>query len=264
MRVAIGRTVDKLPREARELLEAARHADDPAAAERSRSDDALRAVLVQSGIKDLPPLAPSSRTAHGTKLTWAQRAPLAIKLGAGALAVIAVAMLGVRAFTPGERTSSRSQPSAAPAPQLDSPATSDGLVHDAPPSRTDLPPAPVTDEKFPLLERRAPVTPARKSETRRASNTNDNLLQSELRTIAAVDALVRDARFADALKLLERTDSSSVGVLREERTALRILAQCRLGADARVRRDRERFLETWPRSVLADRVRNACGGSLTE
>ena len=94
--------------------------------------------------------------------------------------------------------------------------------------------------------------------------SGDASLASELRTVAAVDALVRQQRFGDALQMLERSEGESSGVLREERRALRILASCGLGPTRRALHERDQFLRDSPRAVLADRVRNACHEPVAE
>jgi hypothetical protein len=64
---------------------------------------------------------------------------------------------------------------------------------------------------------------------------------------------------ARALELLdEHARRFPSGVLREERSAARVLALCALGRAAEARAEAARFVATWPRSLHADRVRASC------
>jgi hypothetical protein len=90
-------------------------------------------------------------------------------------------------------------------------------------------------------------------------------LQHELRVVAAVDELIRRARFDDALQLLEQSEYEPAAAnLREERSALRVLAQCGKGPTAATLQQRERFLRLMPHSVLTARVRQACAAPTDE
>jgi hypothetical protein len=256
--------VDELPPRARALLDAMKHADDPTAAERARSDAALRAVLARAGARGLPPLQPRrSGSAGQARVPLAQRTVLAIKLGAGAVVLVAAAYFGVRAIRPSVNSPARSQPSAAGEASLNSRSLAEETVS-VPQSSGDAPPSPIVERPAVHPEPRAPATAARKPERRRHAGAPDDTLQGELRTIAAVNELLRHERFNDALRLLERTESDAATVLREERSALGILARCGLAPDERARRERELFLKASPRSVLADRVRSACAGTPAE
>jgi hypothetical protein len=64
---------------------------------------------------------------------------------------------------------------------------------------------------------------------------------------------------ARALSLLDAQSATYAGgQLREERDAARVTALCKLGKKDEARAAAARFLSENPRSVLADRVRNAC------
>jgi hypothetical protein len=249
--------VDKLPPKAQSLLELARHGDDPTPAQRARSDTALREVLSRHGVRDLPQLASTA----GAEATLAQRSLPLLKLGAGAFALVVAtaAYFGMRAphsssapvAAPPMAASARTAPrgdSSSPTTAVESSSSS---VLDDPPSSNSEPAAPRRELRARAIEAHTPVP--------HASSSSDDTLQAELRTLAAADQLVRAGQFSGALQLLKGTERSAAGVLREERTALRILAQCGLAPGLRIRRERDQFLKTWPRSVLAERVRNACG-----
>jgi hypothetical protein len=249
--------MDELPPSARALLDAARDADDPSPVQRSRSDEALRAALARRGIDGLPPLANTAASAARVRFGLGSRGLLAAKLGAGVLAAIAVSVLGVRLLSPTPRAAQRAQPAASPeargvavpAPRMD--------VRE---SSTAVSP---TVEAAREAEHRVPANAPRRTDAHR-SPRSDGSLAGELRTVAAVDALVREQRFDDALQMLEHTESASSVVLHEERNALRILARCGLAPTPRALRERDRFLRDSPRSVLAERVRSACNNPVPE
>lgn len=255
--------MDELPPHARALLDAVKRSDDPTAAERERSDDALRAVLAKHGVRDLPPLYPGEAAAGLTRAPLTSRAWLAFKLGASALAFVAAVYLGARLVRP-EAQPARSQPSAAAAPNTTPPPLRASTAEPTSAPAAHAPDRPVViRERAPVLERSAGELAAPPPETPRArarqpGHPTDDVLENELRTIAAVNDLLRRDKYRDALRLLNRTDAQSADVLREERTALRILAQCGLAPNPSARRERDAFLRSSPQSVLADRVRNAC------
>jgi hypothetical protein len=251
--------VDKLPPSARAFLDAARGADDPSPAERARSDEALRAALARRGIEGLPLLAGVGASARHVRGGLARPGLLALKLGAGAVAVVVASYVGVRLVRPASE-GPPPVPREARAPALDA----------APPDTARTParvrevrpaPAPALEDSRSHVHR-APANLPRRPELRRAARSTgialDRSLEAELRTVASVDALVRQGRFGDALHLLERTETEAAAVLHEERTALRILARCGLEPSAQAQHAREQFLRATPRAVLADRVRNAC------
>jgi hypothetical protein len=264
--------MNKLPPDAQALLDAAKHADDPTIAERVRSDAALRRTLAHYGVHGLPPLRPevSESPVMRSAPTAPARAAFALKVSAGAIVVAAAAYFGLRATSQTVPQSPRAQASTAGAPSRDIPTPNGENATRATPAVAV--PAPVVLEvshPAPLpspshLERHPHSPLTRRPATRRVLAIEDDGLESELRTVAAVNELLRRQRFADALRLIERTDTEAASVLREERTALRIVARCGLAADERALREREQFLRSSPRSILADRVRNACGGSVGE
>ena len=93
---------------------------------------------------------------------------------------------------------------------------------------------------------------------------DDAALARELRVIASADELVRGAQYTQALRLLERTEPTAVPALREERSALRVLASCGNEPSPQALRERDRFLSSSPHSVLAARVRSACAAGSDE
>jgi hypothetical protein len=161
--------------------------------------------------------------------------------------------------------SPRSQPSATSAPRIEERGQSSNVELEAPvaPTPVETPSSPTPEPVVRHHERRAPAATLHKPD-RRAAAAEDDHLAAELRTVAAVNELVRHGGFAAALQLLERTESETASVLGEERAALRIIASCGVSPDERARLERDQFLRTSSRSVLSDRVRKACADSAVE
>jgi hypothetical protein len=262
--------MNELPPDARALLEASQSADDPSAEARARADGAVRAALAQYGVHGLPPLpgvaVASAGTGYATKLRSMPRAALALKVSAGAMAIIVAAYLGLRVMLPEVPVAPpRSQPSATSGPRIEDRGRSGDVESVAPvaPTPVETPSSPTAEPVVRHHERRAPAATLHKPD-RRAAAVEDDHLAAELRTVAAVNELVRHGSFAAALQLLERTESESASVLREERTALRIIARCGVTPDEGARLERDQFLRASSRSVLSDRVRKACADSTVE
>jgi hypothetical protein len=243
--------MDQLPPNARAFLEAVANSDDPTAAERARADAALRDVLRQRGLRELPALP----AAHGSSVGLGESSALALKLGLLGLSILGAATLAVFISRPAAPSA---QPAPAPARVIEQPART------APaPERSNA------DEAAPLsapkpTPRIAPRARTRNAPATRASAparplTNDDALQRELRAVASANELLHQGRFADTLRVLDAIEhETTTHVLREERSALRILAECAREPDEHAVRESERFLRSSPQAVLAARVREAC------
>jgi hypothetical protein len=84
-------------------------------------------------------------------------------------------------------------------------------------------------------------------------------LALETRALGDVQRELRDGRPESALRLLDaQARAFAKGALHEERAAARVIALCAAGRVAEARRARQRFLETYPQSPSADRVRASC------
>ncbi len=85
-------------------------------------------------------------------------------------------------------------------------------------------------------------------------------LEAELALIAAAQAAIQRADYAEALaRLAEHERSFPAGVLAEERTAARVVALCGAGEHDAAQALAGGFLARHPTSPLAPRVRGACG-----
>jgi hypothetical protein len=238
--------VDKLPPHARTFLAALERSDDPTPEQRARADASVRGALSQRGLHDLRPLAPLQPAAPSAT----SGVSLGLKLGLLALSLLGAAAV-VAVFELGRAP-------AAPARTSEAPARETRAHRPAPEAETETLRA---SEPRPSPKPRASVVATRANAPARAARTalGDEALQRELRLVAAANELIRQGRFADTLKLLDRSEREvPSAALREERAALRILAACGLSPDERSLRARERFLQSAPQAVLAARVREAC------
>jgi outer membrane protein assembly factor BamD (BamD/ComL family) len=84
-------------------------------------------------------------------------------------------------------------------------------------------------------------------------------LAAEARGLARAQAALTEGNAAQALTLLDQQKAQFPdGALDEERAAARVLALCRMGQVQAAGAAAAEFLRRSPRSVLAERVANAC------
>jgi hypothetical protein len=89
----------------------------------------------------------------------------------------------------------------------------------------------------------------------------EGTLDAETRLLRQAHADIRAGKARQALDRLDAYDRRfGHGVLRAEHQAARVLALCQLGQRQEARSEAQAFLERWPSSPLAPRVRAACIG----
>ena len=188
--------------------------------------------------------------------TWLVGAALAIGAASGA---------GILAFggsepeprasspaTPGNEIAGQMLPAVSPSepaspPERAAPATSEAPAPAAPPEMHD--PLEGHDQPAPgpkLAERPAP------------SDAPALVLRDELAGVREAEKALNAGQPGRALAALEELERFPGGSLREERGALRVLANCQL-ATASSGEQARRFLSTYAKSMYASRVRQACG-----
>jgi hypothetical protein len=91
-----------------------------------------------------------------------------------------------------------------------------------------------------------------------AEAARQRTLREELQSIQEAERALHAGRPARALELLRATQGESHAQLHEERSAVRSIALCELGTSGG-RSEAQRFLEAYPGSLYAARVRSACG-----
>jgi hypothetical protein len=273
--------LDELPRQARAILEAAAGADDPSEHDRARIDATFTATLRAYGITVPLASSPSASVHDAAASGGATR----VKSGAAASpAKIVLTIAGLGALAAGfwqmSYGSSRTQTGAAVATGRTASigrATSD---LSGPPSSATAQSASASQESAKKTvglgahaadSAASPVTHtgprgntgATSIAVRAASGSNavaGDSLPAEMALIQSANDAVRQGHYDRALHLLDTHNARFAnGILREERRGLRVLALCGLGQTASGLRERARFLRDSPRSVLADKVRSACG-----
>jgi hypothetical protein len=237
---------------AKEILDGARAAHDPTAADRARVAAKLASRI-------------GSNAAPGGGKGAA--AGLAGLLKVGLPLAIVVAALGFamkRGSGVGHAAPVEAQPTVVAAPALPAPADPPGPPAAAP---VELPaPAPAApakdtarassnDSVVPMAA--APPAAARSSRAPEAAAPSD--LAGEMALIAAAQTAIQQGDYATAIaKLDEHQRSYPSGVLGEERTAARVVALCGAGQQAEARSVATAFLARHPSSPLAPRVRASC------
>jgi hypothetical protein len=214
-----------LPPDVSALLDRERDIPPVPAAVRARALARARAALAAGGVtRRAPPARPS-------RLRWA---------AAVALACVASGAMAAAGYEIHARwVASRSDPGAAPPPQVNAPTR---------PVSVATPPAP--REPAPSL---ADATPAPSLAAPRLSRAD--AARVELRLLRQARAAVARQDFAAALPpIAEHAHRFKDGRLAEEREALRVKALAGLGRTAEARRAAAAFEARFPRSVLLPAV----------
>lgn len=187
----------------------------------------------------------------------ADRAPVVSSNPPAAVASVAVASVTAIALVPPtsvEAVASAAVPPPSSAPPSPGPSlvvatparSSNATVTKAKETRADVPP-PQTDPE-PQPEKPARPTPS-------------GAVAAETGLLREADAALRSGDAARALSLLdELARTHPNGVLRQERSAERVFALCKLGRTHEARVEAERFLREAGDSPLAASVRASCGG----
>jgi len=220
----------------RAILEAARHGDDPSPADRARIRRSL-ALRIGAG------LAAGGAASASASAAGASGVATAGVLGKAALAVAILALGGagyyvaVRPESPGPGPSAvgaQVQPTALASAQA-APAlvTASAVATDAPPTT------------YSSVVASVPAAPA----------VSGPDLEREVARLREAHVALRDGKPAEAMNLL---DEEQPDVLVEERAAMRVFALCRMGRREEARTEAALFLQRWPRSPQAGRVKAAC------
>ena len=244
--------------EARALLAAASHADDPTPADQDRVARALAAPL---GLAALAPAA-----AQAASVSAASTATVtALKVAAVVAALVAVGLGAHGRATPGAPP--RTQPASVSAAPPHPVAAAQPPVA---PARVAPVIAPVVAPVIapviaPVV---APVIAPAAAEARggshapRASSVTVDTLQAEIALLGEAHRALNSGDAAGALAhLTAYRERFPHGVLREERDVEHVLVLCRLGRDGEARDAARAFLRSHPRSPLAPRVERACAGT---
>jgi hypothetical protein len=268
--------VSELGPEARAVVEAGRAGDEPTASDRARNRAALMAAIAAGGAATA--VAEAAAASGAAKVTaagaftlgWGWKAIVVGLAVAGAVGT-GVALTRSPAGAPSPTSPQLARPSD-PAPAVTSGETSNPPTPPDAPARADAP-APVP--KAPDVPARAPQggsprAPAPTPAGRASAEPRDaepgappprpaDTLAGEMGGLREAHGALQGGDPARALSLLDAQSATYAdGQLRQERDAARVTALCKLGKKDEARAAAARFLSENPRSVLADRVRNAC------
>jgi hypothetical protein len=268
----------------RDMLRGARRELMPTASDRERHHAQLLVRL------DAPPAG--ARGGPSGAMGWGRvtRAPLGgSRWGTLGVGLLVGAMIGgwfgfglgrggwggaTSGVTPGIGLVSGGSEGGSTTSRLVSPVTGAPPGEDAPPG--DPPPAP---EPPPAVEGVKPSSNEPERASHGAATGRPRSARSALPTVASPEsslaaelAMLQRARRALAaengalaLGIVEELDERfPKGLLLEERTATRVLSLCKLERVDAARREALRFLERYPASVYAERVRQSCVGSAAE
>lgn len=247
--------------EDRDLLASARAELDPSAEDKKRVRGALAA---QIGL--VASMSATSATA-GAGATGATGTAIAAASGAGTLTKIA-GVFAIVALTSGigagAYVATRPEPAVlAPIPVETGAAPAASSAVAVPPTLTTTAPInpPPVETTSAALPTKTPPKAASASAAATASPHAEGSLSAETHLVRdATSALQRGDGTAALASLDEHARRFPHGVLSEERDAQRVLALCNLGRTAEARTRAARFTEQHPRSALAAKVRDSCGG----
>jgi len=245
--------------DARALIAATRHGDDPRPADEDR---VRRAVLLRVGATAVAGAAAvtlgrqaiAAGTAKGG-LAWSTL------LGSGGVKLLAAVALGGTVTATGyvalrhkpvEQETLQNPPRVAAQPSaVVSAPLATAADSEAPLAVDDLPVA-STDRAGD--SRPTPMAP------RKPSN-----LMAEVAAVGSANRSLREGNPEEALRILDaHAGMLQDGTLREETAVSRILALCQLGRAAEAKVEAMKFLQAWPSSPLVPRVKASCAFSPTE
>jgi hypothetical protein len=275
--------MDELPPAARDLIEAARHADDPSDADRARIDAKARARFGAMGLTVLSPpaglesapAAPASQTGSTEATAAGQGGVTAAGTATGTVTkVVATAVIAGAVAFGAVRGLQPSAPEPTPGSAAESVTDSAAVSVSGTVTESDSVSGTVTESDSVSVSdsetesdtaidsaARSGERPGRSrvSRGRPQPAAADARLSAEVALIARVHDALQSGRHGQALRLLRaHREGFREGALAQERRGLRVLALCGAGRRAEARRQRARFLNAAPDSLLAARVRGAC------
>ncbi len=249
--------VSDLSDDARTFIAATRHGDDPRPADQDRVH---RAVMVRIGMGTIAGVAAVS-VGRDAVAAGAAKAGWASILGPSVVKLMAILTVG-GSVTVGGYLALHREPAAplsdTPAAAPDLPA-SESEPHTAAtvsvPAREATPSLAADDLPVASSDPVAAPEPSVPSTTSHRGST----LRAEVAAVGAANRSLRDGNPQEALRILD-TNASVLqdGTLREEAAASRILALCQLGRREQATREANAFVQAFPNSPLAGRVRASC------
>lgn len=246
--------------DARTLIAATRHGDDPHPSDESR---VRQAVILRIGAGAF---AGAAAVTIGREVMAAGAAKAATGwsalLGSTVFKLVTVAVVG-GSVTAGSYLALRSPRDNPPQTPAVAPAVTGTTAseHRTPAGLPDSPseaePTLAVDD-LPLAAS-APVIADPSAREAPAGTHKQSNLRAEVAAIGSANRSLRDGDPENALRILdEHASVLNDGALREETSVARILALCELGRQAEASADARRFLQSSPSSPLVPRVRASC------
>jgi len=245
-----------LSSEGRSIMDNARAALGPTAADRARLRVALASRLAATAA------ATTSPAAAKPLLGW-----LSSKLMLGVASGFAIAICGSFGYVWLSGTPEREVPTRAGAATASlgapSPSPSAPLRVSAAPLEPE-PAASAAGGAAPPAHAALPVPPRGTAKPSPSSNAELGPdVEGEIALLAEAQKALAAGQPARALQFLdEHASTYPRGALGPERAVARVIALCNLGSFAAARRDASAFLRNNPASPLSDRIRAACGSAV--
>jgi len=242
-----------LSNEGREIMDAARSAFGPSESDRARVRDALAVRIATAAVTS-------------ASVSWWSSIASALGSKAGILSVVACLAIGSVGSSYVWRRNS------APRAPLVSTEGGSTALRSLDRSRSDLAAAPVDPPSaaptLPVAEAPNPLPLAGTSHVSKMKvptiPEHGPDVEGEIALLSEAQKALSGGQPERALQFLdEHARTFPRGTLAEERVAARIIALCKLGRVAKARSEAAAFLQKLPDSPLAERVRVACGDSVT-
>lgn len=264
--------MSELGPEAREVLLEGRDGDNPTPADRARIRAALMSAIVTGAAATAAGQAQAA-TEIGLPASVGTTKPVVTSIFgsvfAKGIAIVCLGVAGAGAWLawPDEKT----KESPVAAPKLEKPTDSIAASTAAPipgpraetavPLEKPLDPMP-NASTLASASKPVPVRPAGPLPESDVPVESADSLLAETDRLRKAHGAMREGDAEKALTLLSEQAAEGEGQkLREERSAARVLALCKLGRVAEAQAEAAAFLAQNPQSPLADRVRKACSST---
>jgi hypothetical protein len=233
-----------------ELLSAVRKAENPSDADRRAVRQGLAALFATTVAASSAAASTVAKASFLSTLAW----PFITG------AVLGTAVIGTVGVASRPDVFGRAASTASVARPVESPRVDPAEPKTSPTNETPTTNAPLPPSEDRSLSERRPIAPAdARTLDAPVEAQSRGSLEAESRALAEAQRALRDGDAERALRLLGEQDKAFAGgVLAEERAAARVLAMCAAGRYDEGRRAAERFQTQHPRSLLNERVREAC------
>jgi len=244
--------VSDLSDDARTLIAATRHGDDPRPTDEDRVH---RALMLRIGVGAVAGAAAVSLGSDAIAAGLA-KAGWSSLVGSTAIKLMAVLAVGGSVTAGGYMAMRQLSPRAESAAPSESADLSVPVVVAPQPPAGESTPSVAADD-LPVVE--GDSTAAPESAPTAAVSHKPSNLRAEVAAVGSANRSLRDGNAEEALRILDgNAGLLQDGTLREEAAVSRVLALCQLGRSAEATAEAKRFIRAYPRSPLMARVRASC------